>query len=144
LWRTAFAMLQLPVWAQDTNGEVTQTGHHARAVAGADPRSVLSVGDVADVVCGASIPHSPRVNLVPRPFCRPAGCESFSDYVPGEGAHLRRCFDLVLSGFPPYRARREGRAKLTAAGDPELRKDVVQVCADRPVGQIQLVSDVSV
>ncbi len=27
-------------------------------------------------------------------------------------------------------ARREGRAKLTAAGDPELREDAVQVCAE--------------
>lgn len=40
--------------------------------------------------------------------------------------------------------RREGRAKLAAAGDFELGVDAVQMCADRPMRQKQPLSDVSV
>ena len=51
---------------------------------------------------------------------------------------------LMFSWCCARREGREGRAELTAAGDPELGKDAVQVSADCPVRQIQPLCDVPV
>ena len=82
---------------------------------------------------------SPCWSSAARPGANPSRITSRA-----KGARRRAFADLVLLGSSHYCARREGRAKLTAASDPKLGKDAVQVCADRPVRQIQPLSDVSV
>ena len=52
--------------------------------------------------------------------------------------------ELALLALVQFFVPREGRAKFSAAGDPELREDAVQVCPDRAVREVQLLADLSV